>query len=223
MLTSSSALEDDPTSPRGHITNAVCTQPNNAQTKSDSPSENDKIEELGSPNSDGFHDPLINPKIKMSDGLNNETEVSGKNQGKSQEAEADSTTRIFGGLVTFDQVKRGLLGRDYCMPRRILQERVIPMKGPGGEGTAEVFTSIEAEQTSPKPPSNPYLDEPSANQKRLDFMRRSFRSARDLLWGSAENEATVLDVTDESKLKFSCSLMTLTLPVTVVACKVLDS
>ena len=38
-----------------------------------------------------------------------------------------------------------------------------------------------------------------------------------------ENETSVVDITDESNLKFRCSLMTLTLPVSIVALKILES
>ena len=47
----------------------------------------------------------------------------------------------------------------------------------------------------------------------LDLMR----------WWGRENEASVVDITDESNLKFRCSLMTLTLPVSIVALKILES
>ena len=67
-------------------------------------------------------DPLIHPRRSP---VSSSTELA--------ENGSDVTTqhRIFGGLVSFVQVKGGLLGKPQCMPHRILQERVIPMKGPG--------------------------------------------------------------------------------------------
>lgn len=82
--------------------------------------------------SDGSHDPLMNPRISTSSQpieepkfeerkkKENETDVNSKKKG----------SRIFGGLVGFEQVRNGLLNRDQCVPRRILQERIIAMHGP---------------------------------------------------------------------------------------------
>ena len=67
-------------------------------------------------------DPLIHPRQSPASSSIEITENG---------SDVAATHRIFGGLVSYEQVKSGLLGRPQCMPHRILQERVIPMKGPG--------------------------------------------------------------------------------------------
>lgn len=192
MLTAPGTIADDPNSPAGHITNAVFANPK--ETHSQTPSIDSPPDDKTDASDDAFHDPLMNPKITQTSNKEDtacEDHAKDKNNVNCEEP----GTRIFGGLVTFEQVRRGLLGRDMCMPRRILQERVIPMKGPGtsrhcttsqtsypgGNGVAEVFTSIHTDQPVAKPVPDQTMDDFQSlpwSAKRLMFLRKGVQSAK---------------------------------------------
>jgi len=81
--------------------------------------------------SEEIYDPLDNPKVEAppSDQVDQEEPLVDESTRSTNRSAQGSS--VFGGFVTYSQVKMGLIGSDLCVPRRMLRENTIPMKGPG--------------------------------------------------------------------------------------------
>eukprot|EP00210_Caulerpa_lentillifera_P000237 g230.t2 len=117
--------------------------------------------------------------LKNSEPENSKAYVKSEDAGESKiktGTKRQDKSRVFGGFVSFSQIKTELIGRQNWL-KRISQEQTIRMRGPNGNGFAEVSSSIDPQCYQALSSSNEEEAELGFRQG-LDFLKRGVASAK---------------------------------------------